>query len=50
MPLSSLRTNRNWPSNRKRNIPDGGNSMTKGPVVGKNMTAAIRVIRSIKVR
>ena len=35
-------------ANRKRNIPDGRNSMTKGPVIGKSMTIATRVTRSIR--
>lgn len=35
-------------ANRKRNIPDGRNSMTKGPVIGKSMTIATRVRRSIR--
>ena len=34
-------------ANRKRNIPDGRNIMTKGPVIGKSMTIATSLTRSI---
>ena len=30
-------------ANRKRNIPEGGNSTIKGLVIGRSMTAVIRV-------
>lgn len=35
-------------ANRKRNIPDGRNRMTKGPVIGKSMTIATGVTRLIR--